>query len=67
MTRNLVVSEFHIYHRIKFRSWGHQVYANTWSPYKGEKLATYLHDQEALEYDKYAVGMYEKKDDELIK
>lgn len=43
------------------------MYANTWSPYKGEKLATYLHDQEALEYDKYAVGMYEKKDDELVK
>ena len=67
ITRTLGVSEFKINHRIMLRSFirGHQVYTNIWSLYTGEKLAAHLHDQEeALECDKYSVGIYEKKDDD---
>ena len=64
MARALGVSEFKINHRMKFRSLirGHHVYKNIWGPCKGEKLAAHLDDrEEALEYDKYAIGIYKEK------
>ena len=65
MAITLGVSEFKINHRIKFRSLirGHHVYQKIWSPYKREKIAACPDDEEeALEHNKYAIGIHKKKD-----
>ena len=67
MARAVEKRDFEIYHRVKFQSIirGHHVYKSIWSPYAGETLMAYPVDQsEALEYDKFAVGIYKIKEKE---
>ena len=72
MARAVEKRNFEMYHRVKFQSIirGHHVYKSIWSPYAGETLMAYPDDRpEALEYDKFAVGIYkikEKEQKELI-
>ena len=67
MARAIEKSNFEVYHRVKFQSIirGHHVYKSIWSPYAGETLMAYPDDRpEALEYDKFAVGIYKIKEKE---
>ena len=61
------VVKFRIMHQIKFQSLirGHHVYKNVWSPNKGETLIAQPDTRdEAQGNDKYALGIYNKNDDE---
>ena len=72
MAGTLGVSEFKINHMINFRSpiRDHHVYKKIWSPYKGKTLPTHRplvrpdDPQEALEHNKYAIGIYKNKDED---
>ena len=67
MARTIEKRNFEMYHRVKFQSIikGHHVYKSIWSPYAGETLMEYPDDRpEALEYDKFAVGIYKIKEKE---
>ena len=67
MARALESRNFEVCHRVKFQSIirGHHVYKNVWSPYVGEVLLANLDDRpEALEYDKFAVGIYNENEGE---
>lgn len=67
MARAIEKRNFEMYHRVKFQSIirGHHVYKSIWSPYAGETLMAYPDDRpEALEYDKFAVGIYKIKEKE---
>ena len=67
MARAIEKCNFEMYHRVKFQSItrGHHVYKSIWSPCAGETLMAYPGDRpEALEYDKFAVGIYKIKEKE---
>ena len=67
MERAIEKRNFEMYHRVKFQSIirGHHVYKSIWSPYARETLMAYPDDgPEALEYDKFAVGIYKIKEKE---
>ena len=57
---------FQLLHRIEFRSVirGHHVYKTIWTPIVNEKLFVRPDErEEALEYDKYSIGIFKKKED----
>ena len=67
MARAIEKRNFEMYHRVKFQSIirDHHVYKSIWSPYAGETLMAYPDDRpEALEYDKFAAGIYKIKEKE---
>ena len=61
MARAIEKRNSEMYHRVKFQSIrGRLVDKSIWSPYARETLMAYPDDQlEVLEYDKFAVGIYE--------
>ena len=65
MARAIEKRNFEMYPTAKFQCIirGHHVYKSIWSPYAGETLMAYPDDRlEALEYDKFAVGIYKIKE-----
>ena len=67
MAKAIEKHNFEMYHRVMFQRIirGHHVYKSIWSPYAGETLMAYSEDRpEALEYDKFAVGINKIKEKE---
>ena len=68
MGRQTIFYKYDMYYKIEFNSVirGHHVYKRCWTPIMGETvLARKGTQEEALEYDKYAIGISNEQEEEL--
>ena len=69
MSRQTTFYKYDMYYKIEFNSVikGHRVYKRCWKPVMRETvLARKDTREEALEYDKYAIGIFKEQEEELV-
>ena len=65
MARQTTYFKYEMYYKVEFNSVirGHHVYKECWTPIMGETvLARKDTREEAIEYDKYAIGIFKKQE-----